>query len=134
MITNRKMPTAKNKKVFQYLHSAGIAHRDLKPSNLLINSDCTLRIADFGMAKLAMKDHIEEAEEHCFYMTQHVATLPYRFQQCLYLPNGLILEPRNFCTFYQNTPLPSTCGLSAASLPKCSFGENSSREKVSPDR
>lgn len=63
---------------FQYIHTAGIAHRDLKPSNLLVNSDCHLRIADFGMAKLAMKDHIEEAEEHCFYMTQHIATLPYR--------------------------------------------------------
>ncbi|EPB80828.1 hypothetical protein ANCCEY_00030 [Ancylostoma ceylanicum] len=68
-----------------YLHTAGIAHRDLKPSNLLVNSDCTLRIADFGMAKLAMKDHIDEADEHCFYMTQHVATLPYRAPELLYV-------------------------------------------------
>ncbi|KAK6766721.1 hypothetical protein RB195_026167 [Necator americanus] len=69
----------------RYLHTAGIAHRDLKPSNLLVNSDCTLRIADFGMAKLAMKDHMDEADEHCFYMTQHVATLPYRAPELLYV-------------------------------------------------
>jgi len=34
----------------KYLHSAGIVHRDLKPSNVLVNKDCTLRIADFGLA------------------------------------------------------------------------------------
>ena len=35
----------------QYLHSANVVHRDLKPSNLLINRDCDLRIADFGLAR-----------------------------------------------------------------------------------
>lgn len=37
--------------IIQYLHSVGIVHRDLKPSNLLVNGDCLLRIADFGMAR-----------------------------------------------------------------------------------
>jgi mitogen-activated protein kinase 1/3 len=35
----------------QYLHSAGIIHRDLKPSNLLVNADCSLVLADFGLAR-----------------------------------------------------------------------------------
>ena len=69
----------------KYLHAAGIAHRDLKPSNLLVNRDCHLRIADFGMAKLALPDRMENAEEHCFYMTQHVATLPYRAPELLFV-------------------------------------------------
>ena len=34
-----------------YLHSAGIVHRDLKPMNVLVNKDCSLRIADFGLAR-----------------------------------------------------------------------------------
>ncbi|KAI1704022.1 protein kinase domain-containing protein [Ditylenchus destructor] len=69
----------------RYLHTAGIAHRDLKPSNLLVNSNGDLRIADFGMAKLAIRDRIDEADECSFYMTQHIATLPYRAPELLFV-------------------------------------------------
>lgn len=37
----------------KYLHSAGIYHRDLKPANCLVNADCSVKIADFGLARLA---------------------------------------------------------------------------------
>lgn len=34
-----------------YLHSANVLHRDLKPSNLLLNSNCDLKVCDFGLAR-----------------------------------------------------------------------------------
>lgn len=35
----------------EYLHSKGIVHKDIKPSNLLVATDDTLKISDFGVAE-----------------------------------------------------------------------------------
>lgn len=53
----------------KHLHSAGIIHRDLKPSNIVVKSDCTLKILDFGLARTAGTT---------FMMTPYVVTRYYR--------------------------------------------------------
>jgi len=35
-----------------YLHSAGIMHRNIRPSSFLIDEECTVKICDFGSARV----------------------------------------------------------------------------------
>ena len=38
-----------------FIHSANIIHRDLKPANFLIDSECNVKICDFGLARILPK-------------------------------------------------------------------------------
>lgn len=58
-----------------------IIHRDLKPSNLLVNADCDLRIADFGLSR--------SRHSRCE-MTQYVVTRWYR------APEVMMFQPYSF--------------------------------------
>ena len=33
------------------MHSREIIHRDLKPANILVNSDCSIKLCDFGLSR-----------------------------------------------------------------------------------
>ncbi|PXF47236.1 Mitogen-activated protein kinase 16 [Gracilariopsis chorda] len=59
----------------QYLHTAGVLHRDLKPSNILVDSRCSLKICDFGLARAAFR---AEADSDMVLWTDYVATRWYR--------------------------------------------------------
>ena len=60
-------------KAIKFIHSADIIHRDLKPSNIFINSDCHIKLGDFGLARtLGHNPHIQNM------VTEYVATRWYR--------------------------------------------------------
>ncbi|XP_077215025.1 mitogen-activated protein kinase homolog NTF6-like [Tasmannia lanceolata] len=58
----------------KYIHSANVLHRDLKPSNLLLNSNCDLKICDFGLARTTSETDL---------MTEYVVTRWYRAPELL---------------------------------------------------
>ncbi|XP_059506667.1 mitogen-activated protein kinase 9 isoform X6 [Stegostoma tigrinum] len=72
----------------KHLHSAGIIHRDLKPSNIVVKSDCTLKILDFGLARTACTN---------FMMTPYVVTRYYRAPEVIlgmgYKENDAVRSP-----------------------------------------
>ncbi|KAJ3394819.1 Mitogen-activated protein kinase [Lobulomyces angularis] len=65
----------------KWIHSANVLHRDLKPGNLLVNSDCELRICDFGLARGMGTPQ--------FVNTEYVATRYYRAPE-------VVLNPTNY--------------------------------------
>lgn len=66
-------------KAIKYLHSAELIHRDLKPSNVLINSDCQLKVCDFGLVRCLAADK----EGDNIVLTEEVATRWYRAPEVL---------------------------------------------------
>jgi len=66
-------------KGLKYMHSADLIHRDLKPSNILINSDCHIKIGDFGLARSLTST----GDDTNIKLTDYVATRWYRAPEIL---------------------------------------------------
>ncbi|KAJ8605794.1 hypothetical protein CTAYLR_000522 [Chrysophaeum taylorii] len=66
-------------KALKYMHSGELVHRDIKPSNLLLNSDCHVRVCDFGLCRSVRV----EAKETAPALTDYVATRWYRAPEIL---------------------------------------------------
>lgn len=67
-------------KSLKYMHTGELIHRDLKPSNILLNSECHVKVADFGLARsVAYND--EDGSPPV--LTEYVATRWYRAPEIL---------------------------------------------------
>jgi len=62
-------------KALKYMHSGQLLHRDIKPSNILLNSDCQVRVCDFGLARSVVQAPDTKANP---VLTDYVATRWYR--------------------------------------------------------
>ena len=75
---HKKYTLYQSLKCLKYMHSAGLVHRDMKPSNLLLNSECHVKVCDFGLAR-----SINEKTDYNPILTDYVATRWYRAPEIL---------------------------------------------------
>jgi len=79
-------------KALMYMHSAKLVHRDMKPANLLLNSDCLMKVADFGLARSLLNSELDPEDSKRDNMTDYVATRWYRAPEILLSSNKYGIE------------------------------------------
>ncbi|CAD5112422.1 DgyrCDS1645 [Dimorphilus gyrociliatus] len=63
-------------KATKYLHSGNVIHRDQKPSNVLLDSECFVKVCDFGLARSLTQLEADDQTDPS--LTEYVATRWYR--------------------------------------------------------
>ncbi|KAF4710701.1 hypothetical protein FOZ63_026862, partial [Perkinsus olseni] len=69
-----------HKQALKYMHTGQMLHRDIKPSNILLNSDCQVKVCDFGLARSVVQ--MQDAGSNPV-LTDYVATRWYRAPEIL---------------------------------------------------
>lgn len=69
-------------RAIRHLHARKVIHRDLKPANLLLNSDCLMKLADFGLAR-SLANLSTEQQQRGAILTDYIATRWYRAPEVL---------------------------------------------------
>ncbi|KAE9556211.1 hypothetical protein FO519_000550 [Halicephalobus sp. NKZ332] len=67
----------------RFLHSGNVLHRDLKPSNVLLDADCRVKLADFGLARSLSQLEDYPEGQNMPELTEYVATRWYRSPEIL---------------------------------------------------
>uniref|UniRef100_A0A8C4SM98 Mitogen-activated protein kinase 15 n=1 Tax=Erpetoichthys calabaricus TaxID=27687 RepID=A0A8C4SM98_ERPCA len=67
-------------KATKYLHSGNVIHRDQKPSNILLDTDCFVKLCDFGLARSLCQIQEDAGNPE---LTEYVATRWYRAPEIL---------------------------------------------------
>ena len=60
------------------MHSAELVHRDIKPANLLLDSNCLVKVCDFGLCR-----SVGQVQATSSVLTDYVATRWYRAPEIL---------------------------------------------------
>jgi len=68
-------------KAMKFMHTGELLHRDMKPSNLLLNSECLMKVADFGLARSVESMSRDTVANPV--LTDYVATRWYRAPEIL---------------------------------------------------
>ena len=86
-----------------YLHTCKppVLHRDLKPANLLLDFADTLKVSDFGLAKLRPLNEPEAGEYQPYLMTGETGS--YRFMAPEVFRHEAYGRPVDVCFHVQNT-------------------------------
>ncbi|CAG0881899.1 unnamed protein product [Darwinula stevensoni] len=106
----------------RYIHSGNVIHRDQKPSNILLNNNCQVKVADFGLARSLAVDVDEEGNADAP-LTEYVATRWYRapeiLMSCRHYTKGVDMWSLGCILgeMLNGTPLfPGTCTFSQIEL------------------
>ncbi|KAI3496462.1 hypothetical protein L1887_38826 [Cichorium endivia] len=99
----------------KYIHTANVFHRDLKPKNILANTNCKLKICDFGLSRVAFSD-----QPTTVYWTDYVGARWYR-------------APELCGSFYSKVPQQYTPAIDMWSI-GCIFAEMLTGKPLFPGR